>query len=109
MQKDAVDADAVHRCLELAANLAALAHAAHHQFSATVDGAHQFGDGAGYILLGQLIAAIEQFQVAESIALGGDDMQCGVERWHCVCCLPIRRTLSIRGRKLRPWVSVGAI
>lgn len=92
VQKDTVNAHAVHRRLELATNLAAFAHAAHDQFSTTLDGAHKFGDGALDVLLREVIGAVEHLEMAQGVALGRDDVKRRVEgmidaRWWWHICL----------------------
>lgn len=75
MQKHTVNAHAVHRRLQLAAYLATLAHSTDHQFPAPVDCVHELRDCARKILCSQVVGAIEVFQVSESVALGGYDME----------------------------------
>lgn len=75
MQKHTVNPHTVHRRLQLAAYLATLAYSADHQFSAPVDRVYQLRNCARQILCGQVVGAVQVFEVSEGVAFGGYDME----------------------------------
>lgn len=75
MQKHTMNSHTVHRRLQFAAYLATLAHSTDHQLSAPVDCVDELVDCAGHILCGQVVGAVQVFEVSEGIAFRGHDME----------------------------------
>ena len=101
VHEDAGDSEAVHRCHELVADLAALAYPADDQFTAVALALRDRVDGIHEAFLGDRVGLVELLDVCQPVSFCGDDVQRGSES--CRIAFGVEDLVCIRRRHGERW------